>query len=200
MVKHFQEVDKMADARSRAWLFVFYPESAPADWAGVIDSWGCTCYVSPCHDADVTAEGELKKPHYHGVLTFEGKKTYTQALALVAQLGCATVKVCNSLHNALRYLVHLDNPDKAQYALEDLRTFGHADLSHLYARNESDVDAGVIEVMRIANRCGLWEFCDLIEYLAENRATDLFPLVRANHAFIRSYLQSRVFAMRSSMR
>ena len=188
----------MADMRARNWLFVFYPESCPDDWVDIIEGWGCTCYVSPCHDSDVTPEGELKKPHYHGVLSFEGKKSYRQVVNLVSDLGCSTAKVCNSLHNALRYLAHLDNPDKAEYSVEDVRTFGHADLSHLYARTEFDADSDVLAILRIARDNNLWEFCDLIEFIAEQYPRDLFPVVRSNHAFIRSYLQSRVFRMRST--
>lgn len=179
----------MADARARNWLFVFYPESCPEEWDEVISSWGVTCYVSPLHDMDVKKDGELKKPHFHGVLTFEGKKSYTQVLALVSQLGCATCLVCNSIQNALRYLCHMDNPEKAQYNIDKLRTFGRADLSAVYARSASETEADCIEIINIARQFNIYEFSDLVELVVDQYPDTLFPVLRANHAFIRSFCQ-----------
>ena len=174
-----------------------YPESAPDDWEEVIDSWGVTCYVSPLHDMDVNKHGELKKPHYHGVLTFEGNKSYGQIMSLVAALGCNTALVCNSIHNALRYLCHMDNPDKAQYDISDVRTFGHADLSALYLKTEAETNSSVLEILNIARQYRLWEFSDLCEIIMDNYPDDLFPVLRNNHAFIRAFCQGMLYKVKS---
>ncbi len=179
----------MADARARNWLFLFYPESCPEDWEDVISSWGVTAYVSPLHDMDTKKDGTLKKPHYHGVLTFEGMKSYKQVLALVEMLGCATALVCNSIQNAIRYLCHMDNPDKAQYNINDLRTFGHADLSACYVRSSAETEADCMEIINLARQLNIYEFSDLVEFIIDQYPDTLFPVLRSNHAFIRSFCQ-----------
>lgn len=188
----------MADVRARVWLFVFYPDSAPEDWESVIDGWGCTCYVSPLHCLDKTAQGGIKKPHYHGIVSFEGNKSYGQVLSLASELGCSIVKVCNSFKNSLRYLCHLDHPDKAQYDLHDVKFFGHADLSALYERTDSEINADVSDLLVLIRQLGLCEFSDLVDYVVDNIYDTHFESLRKNYDFLRCYMQNRVFKAHKS--
>lgn len=186
----------MADVRSRNWLFVFYPDSAPADWADVIDQWGVSCYVSPIHDRDIAKDGMFKKAHWHGVLSFEGNKSYGQVLALCSELGCSTVKVCNSFQNAVRYLCHLDHPQKAQYDLSDVQVFGHADLSALYLKSDSELTRDVLDVVRLIRKMDFREFYELVDYVIDNCSSDYFECVRKNGLFLKAYIVSYAFARR----
>lgn len=188
----------MADARSRNWLFVFYPESAPEDWQDLIAEWGVTCYVSPLHDADVKKDGTYKKPHYHGILCFDGNKSYGQALSLVAGLGCSTCKVCNSITNAMRYLCHLDSPDKARYEVGDIKTFGHADLSCLYDKTSRERIQDLEDIICLVKQFNITEFSELCDYLC-CEVPELFPTAVKNHAFVKSYIQSTYFIRRSKL-
>lgn len=189
----------MADARARNWLFVCYPESMPEDWEELISSWGVTLYLSPLHDADVKKDGTYKKPHYHGIITFDGNKSYGQVLALVAGLGCATVKVCNSIVNAMRYLVHLDNPEKAQYNLCDIKTWGHADLSCIYAKSAKETIQDLNDIICFINAYNITEFSELCDFLMIEYPEQLFPAAIKNHGFLRSYIQSRYFSARREL-
>ena len=180
----------MTNSRARNWLYVFYPESCPVEWEEVIESWGVTCYVSPLHDLDVRRDGTVKKPHYHGVLTFEGLKSYGQVMELVSQLGCSTALICNSVRNALRYLCHMDNPDKVQYESGKIKTFGCCDLSACYVQTASEETANVAEIINIARQYNIYEFADLTEFILDNFSDSLFPTLKANHSFIRSFCQS----------
>lgn len=186
----------MSDVRARNWLFVCYPESMPADWEELIDAWGVTVYLSPVHDLDVRKDGTLKKSHYHGVICFDGNKSYGQVLALCSQLGCATVKVCNSIVNSLRYLIHLDSPDKAQYCISDVRTWGRADLSAIYDKTSKEAIKDVESIIFFINSYSITEFSELVDFLLSEYPDELFSAAIKNHVFLRSYLQSRVFMAR----
>lgn len=179
----------MADVKTRNWLFVFYPESCPEDWADVIDSWCCTCYVSPLHDADVKADGTYKKPHYHGILCFDNTKSYGQALSLVAGLGCATCKPCNSIVNSMRYLCHLDNPGKARYEVSEIKTFGHADLSCIYEKSSRERIQDLEDIICLVKQFNITEFSECCELLMCHYP-DLFATCVKNHSFVKSYIQS----------
>lgn len=186
----------MSGVRSRNWLFVFYPDSAPVDWQDVIEGWGVSCYISPLHDSDVSADG-LKKPHWHGVLSFEGNKSYEQVLGLVSQLGCSTAKVCNSLHNSVRYLCHLDSPKKFLYDVSDVRIFGHADLSALYVKNDAELTADILDVLKLIRQLEIREFSELVNYVMDNCCDEYFQTVLKNTLFLKNYLSSVYFASRS---
>ena len=187
----------MSDVRSRNWLFVFYPDSASDDWSEVIDSWGVTCYVSPVHDLDVTKDGELKKPHYHGVLCFEGNKSYRQVVSRVSQLGASHAIVCESLRNALRYLCHLDHPNKARYEVDNIRTYGYADLSALHLTTDMQKGSYLLGIFDIIEGNDIVEFATLVDVVRHNCPAQVFNVLRENHAFIRSYMQGRYFAART---
>ena len=180
----------MADVKTRNWLFLFYPESAPEDWEQVIRDWQVGVYVSPVHDSDLTADGKLKKPHYHGILLFDGPQSYKRALGLVSQLGCATCKPCNSLCASARYLCHLDSPDKFQYEVSDILTFGPVDLGVLDKKGEAEVDNKVKQLLNICIDYSITEFSELVLYVM-NENGSLLATLRCNTLFFRSFLASR---------
>lgn len=130
------------DERSRNWVIVFYPESAPADYERIIRDWHVKCFLSPLHEADLNADGTPKKPHYHLLMMFSGKKSADQIQELSDQLSkvkvipyeCA-VRDCKAM---ARYLIHLDNPDKFQYERSSVKSFGGIDYME-YIETSSDV-------------------------------------------------------------
>jgi hypothetical protein len=71
------------------------------------------------HDKDFTEEGELKKAHWHLLLSFETKKSLS-LIAKVLQIEENLIECVNNYKSLERYLIHLDNPDKAQYQPSDV--------------------------------------------------------------------------------
>lgn len=130
---------KQNGERHRAWILIFYPDSAPAEWPDLLSEIHLPIWVSPLHDKDVwTAADEQKdkkhkagapkKPHYHLIAQYPEKVDRAQFLADFGCLnGPENVKVPKSLISMVRYLAHLDDPDKAQYDRADVRVFGGAD-------------------------------------------------------------------------
>lgn len=77
-------------------------------------------YWAILHDCDTDEDGVLKREHWHLVLEFPTKKTdlgVVRNLAEILQVDKTRVSVqqCRSLNMDIRYLMHLDDPDKASY-------------------------------------------------------------------------------------
>lgn len=69
------------------------------------------------HEPD-TEEG---KPHTHFLLRSNGTRSVKQ-MADKIQISPQYVQVCRKVVAFRRYMIHLDNPEKKQYKLEDIHT------------------------------------------------------------------------------
>lgn len=105
---------KTKDTRSRNFATVVYPDSAPENWLSIASELCVPAFISPLHDKDVNPTGEDKKPHWHVMFMFEGKKSIEQVQELFISFGGVGIEKVNSIRSYARYLCHLDNPDKAQ--------------------------------------------------------------------------------------
>lgn len=76
-------------------------------------------YVAILHDKDVDADGNFKKKHWHVVVRFPFQKSLSAA---AKSLGVPQnyIQESSNYLGALRYLLHLDDPDKAQYSHDEL--------------------------------------------------------------------------------
>lgn len=157
------------DVRSRLWVFVCYPESLPDNWLDIIADWHVPCCISPLHDKDVNANGESKKPHYHIILQFTGNKTFEQVFELIAPLNCPHPQRVNSLKGQVRYLIHQDNPEKAQYRKEDLKYFGGFDPDLYLGNTESNRHVALREMRDFVVTNCIEYFSDLYMYADEHR-------------------------------
>lgn len=113
--------------RTRNFATVVYPESAPEDWQDILAAQFVPAFISPLHDQDINPGGEAKKPHFHVVIMFDSVKTREQAEELFKLIGGVGCEVVQSIRGYSRYLCHLDNPEKAQYKQEDVRSLSGAD-------------------------------------------------------------------------
>ena len=67
-----------------------------------------------CHNRDIDENGEVKKAHWHLLLSFETKKSLS-LIAKMLNVEENLIEVVNNYKSLERYLIHLDNPDKEQY-------------------------------------------------------------------------------------
>lgn len=121
----------MATARRyRNFATVVYPDSenTPEHWLSILEEFKTPILVSPFHDQDLNVTGEVKKPHYHVLIFFEGMKSQDQVKELFDQVGGVGLETVNSLRGYARYLCHLDNPDKHQYSPADVKQLSGADF------------------------------------------------------------------------
>lgn len=118
--------------RTRNYACLVYPDSAPTDWLRIAGELQIPMFISPLHKDDVNElDEEQKKPHYHVMIMFDSVKTKEQAKEVFDQIGGVGCQVVQSLRGSARYLCHLDNPEKAQYNVDDVRCFGGADYTDI---------------------------------------------------------------------
>ncbi len=172
------------DTRCRNWTIVVYPDSSPDNWRNLLDEKHIEWIESPLHDKDLNANGEPKKPHWHVLLLFGGVKSYEQVLEFVNFLNCPIPVRCHNAKALVRYMAHLDNPDKAQYSISDIKPHGGVDIAELLRPSSSERYCLIKDILQFVKDNNIIEFQDLIDYAFSNHFDDWFPLLCDNSAFI----------------
>ena len=166
------------DGRARIWAAIIYPESAPEDWRSLLDQEHIEWAESPLHDMDVNeGTGEVKKPHWHIILAFDGKKSYEQVSELLKPLNGPIPKRCHSLKGAVRYFAHIDNPEKAQYAVSGIVGHGGFDVTAALQPGSAERHQYIAEMQIWCKTHEVVEMEDLMDYAREERRNDWFPLL-----------------------
>lgn len=180
------------DTRTRNWTVVLYPESAPENWREILDDLHIEWIESPLHDSDLNATGEKKKAHWHILMLFGGVKSYEQVKEITDSLNAPRPERCHNAKAMVRYMAHLDNPDKAQYSISDIVAHGGVDLAEMLRPSSSERYSLIKEMILYIRSAGITEFQDLLDYAADERFDDWFPLLCDNSAFvIGQYIKSQ---------
>ena len=160
--------EKKKDTRARNWTFIVYPESAPQNWIEQLKNEMIPFAVSPLHDEDINeGTGEVKKAHFHVLIYFEGKKSFEQVKAIIEPLNASIPQTVNSQKGLIRYFVHKDNPEKHQYNINDIYTYGDIDVVSPFQTSTSRYDA-IRQMKNYVKENNIIEFADLFDYSAEN--------------------------------
>lgn len=191
MVKNHGQGKTRGAGRTRNWTFLVYPESAPANWRDILDEEHVQWIESPLHDKDTNADGEIKKAHYHILIMFESVKTYEQVLEITERMNATIPQKCNGTKGLVRYMVHLDNPEKFQYLKSEIIGHGGADVMELLKPTTSDRYGLIKEMIEYVKENEVDEIQDLIDYSIQERSDDWFPLLCDNSAYVVSlYIKS----------
>lgn len=162
--------------RHRVWTMIFYPDSAPPEWEDYLSSINLPIWVSPVHDKDVWTKadekadsrhkaGSSKKPHYHLICQYETQVDRATFLKDMAYLnGSDYVKHVRSLVSMVRYLVHMDDPQKAQYKQEDVRVFGSANIDLMAELGKEERHIMLRQMRRYIRQNNVVNFCDFVDY------------------------------------
>lgn len=185
--------------RTRNWTIVLYPDSAPADWRSIIDNMHLEWIESPLHDRDINADGSFKKPHWHILLMFGGVKTYEQVKELTDILNAPIPERCHNAKAMVRYMIHMDNPDKAQYNQADIIPHGGVDIAELLRPSSSERYTIIGEMVNFIKDNDIIEFQDLVDYALRNEFDRWFPLLCDNSAYIvGQYIKSQRHRVQSA--
>ena len=170
--------------RTRIWAFIMYPDSAPANWNDILNDEHINIVISPLHDKDINpGTEEYKKPHWHVVLIFDSLKSYGQAEEISKKVNGTSPIICQSLNGMIRYLIHKDNPEKAQYKKEDIVNIGSYDLEEAF-KNSIDKYLMIKEMIQFIKDNNITEYIDFMEYCANNKFDDWFRLLCDNCSFV----------------
>lgn len=182
----------MSDKRTRNWNFIVYPESAPENWVQILDDAHVPWVQSPLHDQDINADGSPKKPHWHCTIMFDSLKTPDQVKELLSPLNCTIPIVCNSPRGSVRYMAHMDNPEKHQYSTSDIVPHQGADIIELLKLTASCRHDMLNDMMAFVISHDVKEFSDLVEYAFTYHPEDWLPMLYDSCTlFMKSYITSR---------
>lgn len=211
----------MADNRKRNFCCVLYPSKdfldshcyaldydgssgygdMPDNFLDIIESWHVPALLSPLHDKDKDydvedSDGHIKKPHYHLMVMFEGKKSFSTVKALFDEIcGVCTERNSEVLdrRSYARYLCHLDHPHKYQYDINDVVTFGAISYS-----NEIETNADTFRVLQdlqdfVKRNKTIRSYSELSDWCLDNN-TDWYRILtsRCTMHFV-NYFKSRHF-------
>lgn len=178
--------------RTRNWTFVLYEDSAPDNWRALLDELHIEWVESPWHDKDVNADGQPKKKHKHILLLFGGVKSYEQVLEVTSSLNSPIPQRVHNAKAMVRYMAHLDNPEKAQYNPSEIVSHGGVDIAELLRPSSSERYSLIREMIEFVKGNDIDEFQDLLDYAASERFDDWFPLLCDNSAYVvGQYIKSK---------
>lgn len=185
--------DKKSIIRTRNYATVVYPDSCPDNWQEILVQQFVPSFISPLHDKDINPTGEPKKPHWHVIIMFEGVKTIEQAKAIFDLIGGVGCERVNSIRGYSRYLCHLDNPDKAQYNVDDVRSLSGADYTSCIGL-ATDRYKAIDEMMQYCDDNNVYSYSTLLRYCRSERR-DWFRVLCDNGTFvIKEFLKSKTWS------
>lgn len=178
--------------QSRSWTFVLYPESCPEDWQERLV--GVPFLRSPLHDRDINPDNTLKKAHWHVLVSFPNQKTLNQMQALCASLNAPSPQIVKDTRAMARYFLHLDNPEKAQYAKEDMFVGGGFDLDNALKLSKSEEEKEERDFIKLMldkiEEFNIVEFEDLLRFVMQEYPEN-YKLFKNNSFVLANVVKSR---------
>lgn len=181
--------DKLGRNRTRNFTTVVYPESAPEGWMDILSQQCVPAFISPLHDKDFNLGGESKKPHHHVVIMFDSVKTMEQAKEVFDLIGGVGGEPVKSLRSCARYLCHMDNPEKAQYSIEDVRQLGGADY---YSVCQCAIDryTAIAEILDFCDENHIYSFRQLLQVCRKEHFEWFRSLCDGGCIMLKEYLKT----------
>lgn len=136
----------MSKYRSRTHMLLLYPENEEHTKAYEIIQKTYD-YASILHNKDVTEDGELKKEHWHIVLRFTQPRWSS---AICKDLGIKEnyIEEVKNFNNALQYLIHYNDINKAQYSIEEVKGTLKTKLIESIQKIEKSESEKVVELIQ----------------------------------------------------
>lgn len=153
--------------RSRVHMLLLYPDNAShCDAMEKIKA--SYDYAAILHNKDVTDEGELKKEHWHIVLRFN-QAVWSSAICKDLGIEQNFIEDVKRFDNALQYLIHYNDTNKAQYNTDEV--FGNLKPKLQESINKVEKSEGekIVELIEfIKNYDGKLTITDFATFCANN--------------------------------
>lgn len=163
------KADKKEVIKGRDWTFIVYPESAPKDWRSILDETHMRWVESPLHDKDVNeGTGEVKKEHYHILLTSDGPITDKAVKRIIEPLNCTICQKVGSAKGLVRYMAHLDNPEKHQYPITEIIGHNGVDIQSYFELTATNRLGAMKEIIQFIYDNRIDNFADFLMVCIEN--------------------------------
>lgn len=153
--------------RSRVHMLLLYPEDS--SHVAALEKIKSSYDHAYClHDKDVTEDGNVKKEHWHVVLRFN-QAVWSSAICKDLGIEQNYIEDVKRFENALQYLIHYNDLDKAQYTVDDVHGNLKTKLVESISKVEKSEGEKVVELIEfIRNYEGRLSITDFASYCAMN--------------------------------
>lgn len=186
----------------RVWWFILYPESAPSNWIALLNNHFTPWVCSPLHNMDIADDLYLekggqfeerggikyKKSHYHVILFYDGQKSFSQVLEVCQEIHGVMLEDVESPRGAVRYLIHIDHKNKAQYLKDDIRSYYGCDIDKYFQASDGQIKIAIQEIQRFILDQDVLYFNQLCDYALFNEPIWFYVLTQCNTNYFKSYL------------
>ena len=143
--------------------------------------------------------GKAKKPHVHVGIMLPSQKNAQQFSELMAGLLPIRPSMWEKMEDKrgfIRYLAHLDSPQKAQYSAFDIHGFGGVDLSCLLKTDEHEKVKIVTELHKFGKERKVQYFHQFVDDVFASGDMDYINCILGRGSFFAGYYNSIVSARR----
>lgn len=177
--------------RSLHWALIIYPDSVNQDYIQILDDYHIKWAESPWHDRDINADGTPKKIHKHLILIFESLKSWSQVNEVALKIGSPSPELVHAPVGYVRYLVHADNPEKAQYEKKDIVGHNGFDVDYYFDKDEHDFSISD-EIVAIICDTRIDNFIHLRKYLLAHEMREHLRYINTKGIYVtRAYLDAQ---------
>lgn len=145
-------------------------------------------------EAHLPEVGQMKKAHYHLMMSFKGNKTREQLSGMLSDLCAVPVnrwEVIEHWDASLRYLAHLDSKDKYPYNPQEIVGFGGLDLSPLVRSDEISRLNAQEEIRQAIRKEGIRFYNQLLDWAYGTGEYDYIASVSGKTSMWCQYLNGR---------
>lgn len=161
--------------KGRDWAFMVYPESAPENWREILDETRMRWIESPLHDRDINPDGTPKKTHWHVMLSADGPITLKAINKIIEPLNTPAPQKVGSGRGMIRYFIHLDNPEKAQYSKDELVGHCGADVDSYFELTKTSKMAVMKDIVTFIYDNEIDNYADFL-MICINHSDDWFDI------------------------
>lgn len=165
--------------------------SAPDDWIQqMINYFMVPFCVSPLHDKDVNPTGQIKKPHWHVTISLDGPQNWYLFFKRTQWLHCAVPVDCGSLAGSIKYMAHLNNPEKYQYDPDMITGYcGFKVEEALQEFSAAEQRQFIKEMIRFCIDQEVSSYSDFLSYAMDYRSGDWFPCLIRNSSMVKDVIK-----------
>lgn len=154
---------------SKNWEFILYPDSTSynlqEEISKIVERFPGCSWAYALHDKDVKAEtGELKKPHIHFMVRHDTNVRLSTLQNDFPECSSQISKIHN-WRKAVRYLVHVDDPDKYLYDVGIISS----NFNHLQFFSDLDQEGKAAEIFNYIYTTHCTNAIELTAWCFQNR-------------------------------
>lgn len=137
--------------------------------------------------------GDEKKAHRHYYIELDYAKGVDQMLSELAPLNILYVEPIKSRKAYIRYLCHLDTPEKRRYSIKDVIALGGCDISVLWQKDDASKYLQDKELAQIIAEKKLTNVHALSAYLLAHDEMTKFAEVKARFGYWERYMRGAYY-------